>query len=48
MVHNIGESVTDVDSSSSRMGFVIAQSDTAESAIAVCEKALDEIHVVIE
>lgn len=48
VVHNIGESVTDVDSSSSRMGFVIAQSDTAESAIAVCEKALDEIHVVIE
>lgn len=48
IVHGVGERITEIDSSGSRMGFVIADGDTAESAIEECERALSEIEVVIE
>lgn len=48
VVHNVGETVTDVDSSGSRMGFVIAQGDSAQRAAQVCEKALNLIQVTID
>ena len=47
VVHGIGDTVTDVVDSASRMGFVIAQGDSVENAISICEQALGEIRIVI-
>ena len=47
-VKEVGESLTDIESSTARIGFVIAQSDTAENAVNACYKAIDKIKVVIE
>lgn len=47
IVHDIGEEVTEIDSSGARMGFVIAQDENAESAIHDCMKALEKIRVTI-
>jgi biotin carboxylase len=47
IVHGLGEVVTEIDSSGARMGFVIAQDDSAESAIADCMNALGKIKVEI-
>lgn len=43
----IGEEVTDIHSSLDRCGFVIAQCDSANDAIEVCEKAKKEIQITI-
>ena len=40
IVHGAGEKITEIESSGSRMGFVIAQSSNAESAIKICTDAL--------
>lgn len=48
IVHGVGETVTEVDSSGARMGFVIAQDENAEAAIADCVKALELIKVTID
>lgn len=48
IVHGVGEKVTEIESSGSRMGFVIAQSDNREAAIDACNKALGEILIEIE
>lgn len=40
---NVGDEVTDIHCSLDRCGFVIAQCDSAEEAIAVCEKTKDLI-----
>lgn len=48
IVHDVGEKVTEIDSSGARMGFVIAQDENAEKAVADCYEALDKIKVVIE
>lgn len=48
IVHGVGETVGEIDSSAARMGFVIAQSENAESAIALCQKAVDLIDITIE
>ena len=48
IVHNIGEEVTEINSSGARMGFVIAQDENAEAAIKDCYDALEKIKVVIE
>ena len=47
-MHGVGEKVTEIESSGSRMGFVIAQSDNRETAIDACNKALGEILIEIE
>ncbi|WP_373221992.1 ATP-grasp domain-containing protein [Mediterraneibacter gnavus] len=47
IVHGVGEEVTEITSSGSRMGFVIAQDKNAASAIAKCEKAMAEIDINI-
>jgi biotin carboxylase len=47
-VHSIGDTITAVTDSASRMGFVIAQGDSADTAVTICEKALDKIHIAIE
>lgn len=47
IVHGEGETVTEITNSGARMGFVIAQADTAANAVAVCEKALNVITIKI-
>lgn len=47
-VKNIGDEVTDIDSSNARIGFVIACDDSPDAAVADCEAALDTVKTVIE
>ena len=48
IVHGVGEKVTEVIDSVSRMGFVIAQGEDARDAQLKCESAVDRIKVEIE
>lgn len=48
IVHGVGESVTKITESGSRMGFVIAQGENSVKAIEDCEKALSKIKVVVD
>ena len=48
IVHDVGEEITEVTSSGARMGFVIAQDENAEKAIADCYEALDKIKIIID
>ncbi len=48
IVHGVGETVTEINSSAARLGFVIAQAVTAADAVAVCEKAISSITIDIE
>lgn len=48
IVHGIGEEVTEIDSSGARMGFVIAQGESANAAIEACMTALEKVKVIIE
>lgn len=45
IVHGVGETITDITDSGSRMGFVIAQGTDADEAAEKCEKALEKIDV---
>lgn len=47
LTKTVGDEVTDIHSSLDRCGFVIAQCDTANEAIKVCEKAKDLVLVKI-
>lgn len=47
-VKTIGDSVTEINSSGARVGFVIAQADSADDAVAICEKAIDTIKITVE
>ena len=47
IVHGIGETITDITDSGSRMGFVISQGTDADDAAEKCEKALETIKVEI-
>ena len=47
IVYGVGEKSVEVTSSSTRIGFVIAQSDTADNAIACCEEALKKINIKV-
>lgn len=47
IVHNVGEKITDVIDSGSRMGFVIAQGSDESDALSIAEKAIDSIKVVM-
>lgn len=44
----VGEESTPIQCSNDRIGFVIAQGETAEDAIAACEKALEHIRIEID
>lgn len=48
IVHGIGETITDITDSGSRMGFVVAQGTDADDAERKCEAALDKIKVEIQ
>lgn len=47
IIHGIGESVTEIDSSTARMGFIISQGENADDAASICEKAKDALNIVI-
>ncbi len=48
IIHQVGEMIGEIGSSTDRVGFVIAQGETAEDAISVCEKAIAMIDIQIE
>lgn len=48
IIHGVGETITDVIDSGSRMGFVITQGDDVDGAIIVAEETLKNIRVGIE
>ena len=48
IVKDAGTEIADIDSSTDRIGFVIAQADTAEDAVRVCEKAIKAIRISVE
>ena len=48
IVHKIGEKIGELDSSTDRIGFVIAQAETVEKAVSICEKALNKVKVILE
>lgn len=48
VVHQVGEIVDGIKSSGDRIGFVIAQADTAEQAVNICENAKKMINIVME
>ena len=47
-IKNIGDVIYDINSSSDRIGFVIAQSESANEAISVCEEVLSKIEIDID
>ena len=48
IVHGIGDTVTEIESSSARMGFVIAQGDCSDGAVTSCLEAIRRINIEIE
>ena len=44
-VKNVGDKVGTIGSSTDRVGFVIAQADTPEEAVAICEKVMEKIKI---
>lgn len=46
--HQIGETIGEIESSVDRAGFVIAQGDSAEQAVEICDSALRLIHIRVE
>lgn len=44
----VGDKINIINSSTERIGFVIAQSVTAEEAVDSCEKALNRININLE
>lgn len=47
IVHGVGETITEIDSSTARMGFVIAQGNDADDAERICESARDTLNIMI-
>ncbi len=48
IVHQLGKKVGEIRNSSERIGFVIAQAETAVEAINVCMEAIQTVHFTIE
>ena len=48
IVHGVGEHIKQVRSSVDRIGFVIAQADSAAEAMKKCENAIKEIGITYE
>ena len=43
----VGDTVGDIGSSTDRVGFVIAQADSAKTAVEVCERVLNTVKIVV-
>jgi biotin carboxylase len=46
-VKNVGDQVGSINSSVDRVGFVIAQGESADDAEKICERALNRIEIVV-
>lgn len=46
-VRKVGDQVSDIKSSSDRIGFVIAQSENAEKAVSICEEGIKKVSVKV-
>ena len=47
-VKEIGDTLGDIGSSTDRVGFVIAQAESASAAAALCEQALEKVRITVE
>lgn len=47
-VKRVGDTIGDIGSSTDRVGFVIAQAETAEEAVRICERVCDVINIIVE
>ncbi len=47
IVHNVGEEIREIKSSTDRIGFVVAQNDDVNIAIESCQEAINKIRVTI-
>ena len=47
-VKNVGDEAVEINSSADRAGFVIAQGETAEEAVKLCERAIKTVEIIIE
>lgn len=48
IVHGVGDTVSEVKSSSDRIGFVVAQGDTPTEAVDKCNSAIEMINITVE
>ncbi len=48
LVKHVGDTSGEIGSSTDRIGFVIAQADTPEAAVCVCEKVLKTVKILVE
>ena len=48
IVHNIDEIVGVIGNSADRVGFVVAQAETSEKAVAVCDIAMQTVIIKVE
>lgn len=48
IVHSVGETIGDIGSSTDRIGFVIAQAETAEEAIEICKHSMNLVSIEME
>ena len=48
IVHGVGETATEIESSSDRLGFVIASASNREEAVRRCEDAVEKIKIEVE
>ena len=44
---NVGDAMGEIGSSTDRAGFVIAQADTPEEAVKICERAMNELKITV-
>lgn len=44
---NVGDAMGEIGSSTDRLGFVIAQADTPEEAVKICERAMNELKITV-
>lgn len=44
----VGQVLSELESGASRIGYVIAQAETPEMAVSICEEALKHIHIQVE
>ncbi len=47
-VKNVGDTLGKIGSSTDRLGFVVAQADTAEDAVKICEKVLGTVKICVK
>jgi len=47
IIHDVGETISSIDDSTDRVGYVIARAENAKNAIDICNQALECIKVEV-